>query len=86
MLIARGAIKFLDFISGNGPSAIALSYMLAGNTAIYSGISNDEFLHLRLSDMPGYPIVLQDLKGLSEVNILVFITKKDILGQELFLY
>jgi hypothetical protein len=53
---------------GNGPSAIALSYMLAGNTPIYSGTSNDEFLHLRLSDMPGYPITLQDLKELSEVR------------------
>ena len=54
--------------SGNGPSAIALSYMLAGNSPVYSGISNDELLHLRLSEMPGYPIVLQDLKELSEVS------------------
>ena len=85
-LIVRGAIKFLYFIAGNGPSAIALSYMLAGNTAIYSGISNDEFLHLRLSDMPGYPIVLQDLKGLSEVNILFFITKRMFSTRRVFLY
>ena len=44
--------------------------MLAGNTPVYSGTSNDEFLHLRLSDMPGYPITLQDLKELSEVRLL----------------
>ena len=43
--------------------------MLAGNSPVYSGISNDELLHLRLSEMPGYPIVLQDLKELSEVCV-----------------
>ena len=42
--------------------------MLAGNTPTYNGISNDEYLHLRLSDAPNEPIVLQDLKMLSEVR------------------
>ena len=60
--------EYMIYILGNGPSAIALSYMLAGNTPVYSGTSNDEFLHLRLSEMPDHPIVLQDLKGLSEVS------------------
>jgi hypothetical protein len=61
------SVKYKDVVViGNGPSAIALSYMLAGNSPVYSGISNDELLHLRLSEMPGYPIVLQDLRELSE--------------------
>ena len=68
----KSLIVICFFQIGNGPSAIALSYMLAGNTPIYSGESNDEFLHLRLSEMPGYPIVLQDLKELSEVSFYHF--------------
>ena len=61
------------FLTGNGPSAIALSYLLAGNAPIYSGTVNDDLLHARLSQMPSYPITLQDLKELSEVNSNVMI-------------
>ena len=43
--------------------------MLAGNAPIYSGTVNDDLLHARLSQMPNYPITLQDLKELSEVKI-----------------
>ncbi len=62
----------LDFFhfSGNGPSAITLSYMLSGNAAYYRGESNDEFLHTRMTENPEEPLVLQDLEFLSNVNIL----------------
>ena len=46
-----------------------MSYLLAGNAPIYSGEVNDDLLHARLSQMPSYPITLQDLKELSEVRI-----------------
>ena len=37
--------------SGNGPSGIALSYMLAGNTPYHNGVvPSDEYLHMRLLD------------------------------------
>jgi len=53
-------------VIGNGPSAITLSYMLAGNTPFYSGNTNDEFLHLRLTENADEPLVLQDLAFLSD--------------------
>jgi len=55
-------------VIGNGPSAITLSYMLAGNVPYYVGNSSDEFLHLRLSENADEPLVLQDLAFLSDVS------------------
>ena len=60
--------KKLFLFLGNGPSAITLSYMLAGNTPFYSGNTNDEFLHLRLTENADEPLVLQDLAFLSDVS------------------
>ena len=63
--------KKLFLFLGNGPSAITLSYMLAGNTPFYSGNTNDEFLHLRLTENADEPLVLQDLAFLSDVSISI---------------
>lgn len=56
---------------GNGPSAITLSYMLSGHWPFYSGPSGlghpPDFLHARLAG--DVPLVLHDLKELSEVYI-----------------
>jgi len=51
---------------GNGPSGIALSYMLSGNWPYYVGQSQDEFLHSRLMLEPHLSLVEQDLQFLSE--------------------
>ena len=57
---------------GNGPSAITLSYFLSGHWPYYCG--NDElrhpieFLDERLRSRPNIPMILQDLKQLSEVS------------------
>ena len=59
---------------GNGPSGIALSYMLSGNWPYYVGQSHDEFLHSRLMLEPHLSLVDQDLEFLSEVRI-IFIRK-----------
>ena len=67
--------KKLFLFLGNGPSAITLSYMLAGNTPFYSGNTNDEFLHLRLTENADEPLVLQDLAFLSDVSNF-FLKKK----------
>eukprot|EP00092_Neocalanus_flemingeri_P004717 GFUD01005082.1.p1 GENE.GFUD01005082.1~~GFUD01005082.1.p1 ORF type:complete len:665 (+),score=145.51 GFUD01005082.1:135-2129(+) len=56
-----------DFvIIGNGPSGIALSYLLSGNWPYYSGVSQDEFLHTRLMVEPDLSLVEQDLEFLSD--------------------
>ena len=55
---------------GNGPSGIALSYMLSGNWPYYVGQSHDEFLHSRLMLEPHLSLVDQDLEFLSEVRII----------------
>ena len=65
--------KKLFLFLGNGPSAITLSYMLAGNTPFYSGNTNDEFLHLRLTENADEPLVLQDLAFLSDVSISIYL-------------
>ena len=65
----KGANNHL-YVVGNGPSAITLSYMLAGNVPYYVGNSSDEFLHLRLSENADEPLVLQDLAFLSDVSTL----------------
>ncbi|KAK0045917.1 oxidative stress-induced growth inhibitor 2 [Biomphalaria pfeifferi] len=54
-------------IVGNGPSAIALSVMLAGNRPYYNGhtISN-EYLTKRLQENPGLALTEMDLPTLSE--------------------
>lgn len=54
-------------IIGNGPSAISLSYMLAGNWPYYNGSSNPvEFLHYKLRENVDKSLVEQDLRYLSE--------------------
>jgi len=59
--------EFTEFvIIGNGPSGIALSYMLSGNWPYYVGQSHDEFLHSRLMLEPHLSLVDQDLEFLSE--------------------
>ena len=47
--------------------------MLAGNTPFYSGNTNDEFLHLRLTENADEPLVLQDLAFLSDVSISIYL-------------
>ena len=59
------------YFVGNGPSAITLSYLLSGHVPYYRGNSNDEFLHLRLSENSDQPLVLQDLEFLSDVSIFL---------------
>ena len=59
------------YFIGNGPSAITLSYLLSGHVPYYRGNSNDEFLHLRLSENSDQPLVLQDLEFLSDVSIFL---------------
>ena len=59
------------YFLGNGPSAITLSYLLSGHVPYYRGNSNDEFLHLRLSENSDQPLVLQDLEFLSDVSIFL---------------
>lgn len=57
---------------GNGPSAITLSYLLSGHWPYYNGMDElghpPDFLHARLESKPDVPLVLQDLKELSEVG------------------
>ncbi|XP_067138744.1 oxidative stress-induced growth inhibitor 1-like [Centruroides vittatus] len=54
-------------VIGNGPSAITLSYMLAGNWPYYNGSSHPvDFLHYRLQDNIDKSLVEQDLRYLSE--------------------
>jgi len=53
-------------VIGNGPSGIALSYLLSGNWPYYKGYSQDEFLHTRLSLQPDLSLVEQDLEFLSD--------------------
>ena len=62
------------YFVGNGPSAITLSYLLSGHVPYYRGNSNDEFLHLRLSENSDQPLVLQDLEFLSDVSIFLTVT------------
>jgi hypothetical protein len=60
---------FLLCFSGNGPSGIALSYLLAGNWPYYNGaVHPDEMLTTRLAGAPcGRSIIKQDLRFLSQV-------------------
>ena len=58
---------------GNGPSGIALSYMLSGNWPYYTGLqgqTQDDFLYLnaRLMEEPDLSLVEQDLQFLSMVR------------------
>ncbi|XP_069687626.1 oxidative stress-induced growth inhibitor 1-like isoform X1 [Periplaneta americana] len=55
-------------VIGNGPSGIALSYLLAGNWPYYNGaVHPDEMLTTRLSGAPsGRSIIQQDLRFLSQ--------------------
>ncbi|XP_059138549.1 oxidative stress-induced growth inhibitor 2-like [Physella acuta] len=54
-------------VVGNGPSAISLSYMLAGNRPFYNGLTlSNEFLTRRLQENMGISLVDQDLPTLSE--------------------
>ena len=53
---------------GNGPSGIALSYLLSGHWPRYAGHTEDEFLHARLGVEPGLSLVEQDLEFLSDVS------------------
>ncbi|XP_076332455.1 oxidative stress-induced growth inhibitor 1-like [Tachypleus tridentatus] len=54
-------------IIGNGPSAITLSYFLAGNVPFYSASGHPvDFLHYRLEGLQKVPIVDLDLQWLSE--------------------
>lgn len=62
-----GEFKSFSFL-GNGPSAITLSYMLSGNVPIYQGQADDPMLHIRLSQNPDVPLVLQDIEELAMVN------------------
>jgi len=60
-------IECKDFvIIGNGPSGIALSYLLSGNWPYYVGESPDEFLHARLMVEPHLSLIEQDLQFLSD--------------------
>jgi len=60
-------VQCKDFvIIGNGPSGIALSYLLSGNWPYYTGVSQDEFLHARLMVDPDLSLVEQDLQFLSD--------------------
>ena len=74
--------KYIDIFLGNGPSAITLSYILAGNTPFYSGNTNDEFLHLRLTENADEPLVLQDLAFLSDVSFLALFFFEDFIFQK----
>lgn len=54
-------------IIGNGPSAITLSYMLAGNWPFYNGLPHPiDFLQNRLEESKEQSITEQDLCSLSE--------------------
>jgi hypothetical protein len=59
--------------SGNGPSGIALSYLLAGNWPYYNGaVHPDEMLTTRLAGAPpGRSIIQQDLRFLSQVCTVI---------------
>ena len=63
-------------LTGNGPSAITLSYLLSGHVPYYRGNSSDDFLHLRLSENLDQPLVLQDLEFLSDVSDLILTFRK----------
>ena len=54
--------------AGNGPSGIAVSYLLSGHWPYYTGQTRDEFLHTRLALNPGLSLVEQDLEFLSDVS------------------
>lgn len=54
-------------VIGNGPSAITLSYMLAGNWPYYNDVPHPiDFLQNRLEENRGYSLLEQDLSYLSE--------------------
>ncbi|KAG8201182.1 hypothetical protein JTE90_028837 [Oedothorax gibbosus] len=54
-------------IIGNGPSAIALSYMLAGNWPYYNGLPHPtDFLQYRLEENKDKSLLEQDLSCLSD--------------------
>lgn len=54
-------------VIGNGPSAITLSYMLAGNWPYYNGRPHPvDFLQYRLEENKEYSLLEQDLDYLSE--------------------
>ncbi|CAL1538647.1 unnamed protein product [Lymnaea stagnalis] len=54
-------------IVGNGPSAISLSYMLAGNRPYYNGHTlSNEYLSKRLQENMGISLVEQDLPSLCD--------------------
>lgn len=54
-------------VIGNGPSALTLSYILAGNWPYYNGLSHPvDFLQYRLEESKNYSLLEQDLSYLSE--------------------
>ncbi|XP_035207736.1 oxidative stress-induced growth inhibitor 1-like [Stegodyphus dumicola] len=54
-------------VIGNGPSAITLSYMLAGNWPYYNGLPHPiDYLQYRLEENKGKSLLEQDLCSLSE--------------------
>jgi len=62
-----GEKEIKDFvIIGNGPSGISLSYMLSGNLPYYTGQSQDDMLHSRLTVDPDLSLVEQDLEFLAD--------------------
>lgn len=65
---ADGGVYKEVVIIGNGPSGIALSYLLAGNWPYYNGaVHPDEMLTTRLASAPpGRSIIQQDLRFLSQ--------------------
>lgn len=66
--IPDGAVYKEVIVIGNGPSGIALSYLLAGNWPYYNGgVHPDEMLTSRLAGAsPGRSVVKQDLRFLSQ--------------------
>jgi hypothetical protein len=74
-----------DF-SGNGPSGIALSYLLAGNWPDYNGaVHPDEMLTTRLAGAPaGRSIIQQDLRFLSQVCTVISHSQKYFLSTSVY--
>lgn len=59
-------MNYFYTIPGNGPSGIALSYMLAGNLPVVTSNDHpDEMLSMRLKDAVGKSLIEQDLGHLA---------------------
>jgi hypothetical protein len=59
-------------LSGNGPSAISLSFLLSGHAPYYVGGADDDHLHRRLTAASeatvGDTLLMQDLEELATVR------------------